>query len=410
MWHALPTDLIYFRYLLSLKEITKMKKLLPALALGAFAVSAHAQSSVTLYGLIDTGLVYTNNQTGHSNWQMGTSSTQNTVFGLKGIEDLGGGLHTTFKLEQGFNLNNGTQAFPGDGFGSQAWVGLQSDPYGTVTFGRQFDVVNDLLGPLSAESNTWGGNIAAHPFENDNLAADSVVVNNTVKYVSPTIAGITGEAMYSFSNKAGGFANNRVYGFSASYSQGPVNLAAGYLQFSNPGGGVSGTNPNGAIAQGDGSANFIARRQRIWGAGGNYTFGAATVGLVWSHTQIDDMASVISLGSGSYMPLGGTLRLDNYEVNAKYSLTPALSLSAAYTFTDGAYSDGATKATPAWNTVMLQTDYSLSKRTDVYLEGVYQNVHGAPAGSALGDAMINTLSPSSTGTQVAVTVGLRHAF
>lgn len=164
-----------------------MKKSLLAIAItGAFAVSAHAQSSVTLYGLIDTGLVYTNNQGGHSNWQENSSSTENTVFGLKGSEDLGGGLHAIFKLEQGFNLNNGSEAFPGDGFGSQAWVGLQSDQYGTVTFGRQFDPLNDLLGPLSAESNTWGGNIAAHPFENDNLAADSVVVNNAVKYASPT--------------------------------------------------------------------------------------------------------------------------------------------------------------------------------------------------------------------------------
>src|SRR5579863_1035336 len=204
-----------------------MKRSLPALAVcGAFAVSAHAQSSVTLYGFIDTGLVYTNNQTAHSNWQMATSSTQNTVFGLKGLEDLGSGWHATFKLEQGFNLNNGSQAFPGDGFGSQAWVGLQSDPYGTVTFGRQFDVVNDLLGPITAGSNTWGGNIAAHPFENDNLAADSVVINNAIKYVSPAFHDVTVEGMYAFSNKAGGFANNRVYGFSASYAQGPVNLAA----------------------------------------------------------------------------------------------------------------------------------------------------------------------------------------
>jgi GBP family porin len=393
-----------------MERINVNKTLLTLAVSGAFAVSAHAQTSVTLYGLIDTGIVYTNNQGGHTNWQMGTSSTQNTVFGLKGSEDLGGGLHAVFKLEQGFNLNNGSQAFAGDGFGSQAWVGLQSDPYGTITFGRQFDVLNDLLGPISAETNTWGGNIAAHPFENDNLAADSVVINNTVKYVSPTIAGITGEAMYSFSNEAGGFANNRAYGFSASFSQGPLNLAAGYLQFNNAGGGVIGTNPNGAIAVKDGSANFVAERQRIWGAGGNYTFGPAIVGLVWSHTQIDNMASVISLGTGSYLPLSGTLRLDNFEVNAKYAITPALSVSAAYTFTDGAYSDGATNATPAWNTVMLQTDYSLSKRTDVYIEGVYQNVHGAPAGTVLGDAMINTLSPSSTGTQVAVTVGLRHAF
>ena len=80
---------------------------------GAFAISAHAQSSVTLYGLIDAGLIYTNNQGGHSNWQEVSSSTQNTVFGLKGTEDLGGGLHAVFKLEQGFLLNNGAQAFSG---------------------------------------------------------------------------------------------------------------------------------------------------------------------------------------------------------------------------------------------------------------------------------------------------------
>jgi predicted porin len=114
------------------------KSLLAAALLSAFAISAHAQSSVTLYGLIDTGLVYTNNQFGHSNWQLNSSSTQNTVFGLKGSEDLGGGLHAIFKLEQGFLLNNGAQAFSGLGFGSQAWVGLQSDPYGGIQHvGRQ---------------------------------------------------------------------------------------------------------------------------------------------------------------------------------------------------------------------------------------------------------------------------------
>ncbi len=59
---------------------------------------------------------------------------------------------------------------------------------------------------------------------------------------------------------------------------------------------------------------------------------------------------------------------------------------------------------------MLQTDYGLSKRTDLYLEGVYQHVRGAPPGSAFGQAMINTLSPSSNGSQTAVTVGVRHTF
>lgn len=386
-----------------------MKKSLIALAItGAFAVSAHAQSSVTLYGLIDTGLVYTNNQMGHSNWQLNSSSTQNTVFGLKGAEDLGGGLHAVFKLEQGFSLNNGSQAFSGDMFGSQAWVGLQSDSYGTLTFGRQFDVMNDLVGPLTSESNTWGGNMAAHPFENDNLAANSVVINNMAKYASPTWNGLTFETMYSFSNQAGDFANNRAYGFALSYAQGPVNLAAGYLQLNGAG------NGSGAVTTGDTSANFIAQRQRIWSLGGNYTYGPVTAGLVWSHTQIDNAAGVFSFGTGTYLGAGddsagslsGSLRLDNYEANVKYALTPAWTVSGAYTYTHGAYNG----SNPGWNTAMLQTDYAISKRTDFYLEGVYQNVHGAPQGSVLSHAMINTLSPSATDTQVAVTVGMRHAF
>ncbi|MCC8400766.1 porin [Paraburkholderia sp. MMS20-SJTN17] len=386
-----------------------MKKTLLAAALcGAFTMSVHAESSVTLYGLLDTGLVYTNNQLGHSNWQLASGTTQNTVFGLKGTEDLGADLHAVFKLEQGFLMNNGAQAFAGSAFGSQVWAGLQSDPYGTLTFGRQFDVMNDAVGPLTAGFNTWGGSIAAHPFDNDNLAANSVVINNSVKYASPAFHGVTFETMYSFSNKAGAFANNRSYGFSLAYAQGPLNLAAGYLQFNNAG------NGSGAVTTADTSANFIAERQRIWSLGGNYTFGAATVGLVWSHTQIDNVAGVFSFGTGTYLgaagdatgTLGGSLRLDNYEVNAKYALTPALSVSGAYTFTHGAYNG----SSPAWNSAMLQTDYALSKRTDIYLEGVYQNAHGAPADSVLSHAMLNTLSPSSTSTQVAVTVGMRHAF
>ncbi|MBN3853714.1 MULTISPECIES: porin [unclassified Paraburkholderia] len=385
-----------------------MKKSLIALALtGAFAVSAHAQSSVTLYGLIDTGLVYTNNQMGHSNWQLNSSSTQNTVFGLKGTEDLGGGLKAIFKLEQGFILNNGAQAFSGDMFGSQAWVGLQTDQYGTVTFGRQFDVMNDLVGPLTAEFNTWGGSLAAHPFENDNLAANSVVINNSVKYASPTWYGVTFETMYSFSNQTN-FANNRSYGFAVSYAQGPLNLAAGYLQLNSAG------TSSGAVTSGDTSANFIAQRQRVWSVGGNYTYGPVTAGLVWSHSQIDNASGVFSFGTGTYLgsgdssagSLAGSLRLDNYEANIKYAITPAWSVSGAYTYTHGAYNG----SNPGWNTGMIQTDYAISKRTDFYLEGVYQNVHGAPEGSVLSHAMINTLSPSSTDTQVAVTVGMRHAF
>lgn len=179
------------------------------------------------------------------------------MFGLRGFEDLGDGLHAVFKLKQGFLLNNGAQAFAGGGFGWQAWLGLASDVYGTLTFGRQFDVTNDMVDPLMAEFNTWGGGLAAHPFQNDNLAANSVVINNTVKYASPTISGVTFETMYSFSNQTA-FANNRSYGFGMSYAMGPVNLAAGYLQLNSAG------NSSGAVTSGDASANCLAQRQHIW--------------------------------------------------------------------------------------------------------------------------------------------------
>lgn len=384
------------------------RKSIVAMTLVLLAISAHAQSTVTLYGYVDSGLTYTSNQLGHTAWQMTNSTTQNTVFGLKGTEDLGGGLSAVFKLEQAFVLSNGAQALPGDAFGSQAWVGLQSEPYGTMTLGRQFDVTNDLVGPLTAEWNGWGGSIAAHPFENDNLAANSVIFNNTVKYTSPAYRGATFAAMYAFGNAPGQFAQNRAYGFSLAYEHGPFNFAAGYLQLNRPGFG------SGAVTTNDGSANFVADRQRIWSLGGSVALGALTLGTVWSHAQIDDVIGVLSFGTGTYLgsadasqgTLQGSLRFDNYEVNAKYALTPALSVAGAYTYTHGAYNG----SSPGWNTAMIQCDYALSKRTDVYLEGAYQNVHGAPADSVLAHAMLNTLSASSSTAQGAVSVGMRHAF
>src|ERR1700731_2992255 len=208
-----------------------MKKSLLAAALtGVFALSGDAQSSVHLYGVLDTGLVYSNNQGGHSNWQESSAETENTVYGLKGSEDLVAGLHAKFKLENGLNLNKGTAYNTGDAFGEQAYVGLQSDRYGTVTLGRQFDSVNDYLGPISAAGSGYGGNLSAHPFNNDNLAADSMSLNNAVKYTSVSYAGFTFGGAYAFSNKANGFANNRAYGFGTSYSAGAVRILAGAVQ------------------------------------------------------------------------------------------------------------------------------------------------------------------------------------
>src|SRR5579875_4171315 len=100
------------------------KTLLVAALTGVFATAAHAQSSVTLYGLIDAGITYTNNQNGHSNWKASSGSVNGSRWGLRGAEDLGGGLKAIFTLENGFNIMNGTNGQGGAEFGRQAYVGI----------------------------------------------------------------------------------------------------------------------------------------------------------------------------------------------------------------------------------------------------------------------------------------------
>jgi general bacterial porin, GBP family len=367
--------------------------------LSIFTAAAHAQSSVTLYGLIDTGIVYTNNQGGGSGWQEQSSMLSNEVWGLRGSEDLGGSLHAIFRLENGFNIQNGGITYSGTMFGRQAYVGLQSDNYGTLTLGRQYDAVVDDLGAIALANYGDGNNLAAHPFDNDNVD-DSFYINNSVKYVSPTYRGLQAEALYGYSNAAGGFSKNRAYSFGLTYSNGPINLAAAYLQLNN-----GGLTASGALSSND-FVSFPAARQRVMGAGGNYTFGPATVGLLWTHTLFDNTQP----GANSViMQSFNRLHFDNYEVNVHYTVTPAISLAGAYTFTQGAFSGSTGSADPKWHQVTLMADYSFSKRTDAYLEGVYQHAYGA-AGSAFNGAFINGLSQASTGNQVAATVGIRTRF
>ncbi|AOK55602.1 porin [Burkholderia stagnalis] len=372
------------------------KEVVGALSLAMISVAAHAQSSVTLYGMLDAGIAYTNNQSGKSAWQQGSGLLSNTVFGLNGAEDLGGGLHALFRLESGFSLNNGTQSYRNTMFGRRAYVGLQSDRYGTLTLGRQYDSVVDMLGPLAMSNNGDGNNLAAHPFDNDNVD-DSFYIDNAVKYTSPTIAGVQFSGLYGFSNQPG-FSSNRAYSAGVSYANGPVNLGAAYLQLNR-----GGTTLAGALSGND-APNFPAARQRVVGAGGSYAFDRLTVGALWTHSMFDETAASSLPGALN------SLRFDNYEVNARYALNPAVSFAGAYTFTNGRYDDATGTHRPKWHQVTLMADYALSKRTDVYVEGVYQHQFGVPSGATLGFANINGVAASSTNTQVVGTVGMRHRF
>ncbi|RDV00287.1 porin [Trinickia dinghuensis] len=381
----------------------KMKLLLPALAV-AFAVPAFAQNSVTLYGVIDEGIDYTNNAGGHAAYDLQSGYVQGSRWGLKGTEDLGGGLKAVFQLENGFNLSNGNLGQGQRMFGRQAYVGLSSDKFGTVTLGRQYDSLVDYLAQTTANGN-WAGYLFSHPYDNDNTD-NSFRVDNTVKYASPTYAGLQFGGTYSFSN-ATNFAANRQYSFGGQYANGGLLVAAAYLQANNPGAGTGG-----AISS-TGDSNFPAALLRIFGAGVNYTFGPATLGFSYTNSYMKQPTGTEYLG-GTILPAVGALsnlRFQNFELNGKYQISPALFLGAMYDYTRANFNATTGKLSPVYHTVGLMADYNLSKRTDVYVQGAYQHVAGDKTGTALDNAnVLGANNTSSNGNQLVARVAIRHKF
>jgi predicted porin len=386
-----------------------MKKQLVSLAvLSACSAPVFAQSSVTLYGLIDEGLDYTNNQQttpGNSShvFEMESGIEQGSRWGLKGSEDLGGGLKAVFKLENGFNLNSGALGQGGRMFGRQAWVGLSQSQYGTVTFGRQYDSVVDFLAPTTANG-SWGGYMLSHPYDNDNTD-NSFRVDNTVKFTSPSFSGLQFGGTYSFSNDTN-FANNRQYSVGGQYANGGLVIAGAYLQANNPG-----ASSSGAIASDD--ANFASTVLRIFGAGVNYTFGPATAGFVYTNSYMKDPTSTVYL-PGALAASGNTLnslRFQNFEVNGKYQITPAIFVGAQYVYTYTNYDASAGTEHPKYQTFGLVADYSVSKRTDFYFQMAYQHVSSGGTGTQLDDAMVPSADePSSTANQLSLRFAIRHKF
>ncbi|TAL95177.1 MAG: porin [Paraburkholderia sp.] len=373
-----------------------MKKCLMFAGVLGLAAVAHAQGSVTLYGVIDTGFNYVNNDGGKSSASLTSCGIQCSAWGLKGSEDLGGGLKAVFKLENGFDATTGALQQGGREFGRQAWVGLSDSKFGTIRLGRQYDFMFDYLQPLGSVWDTG----QAHPFDNDNVD-DFTRFSNVVKYISNDYAGFEFGGMYGFSNQPSsgggtGFGNNRAWSAGVKYQNGPVNLAATYLHMNNPGinstGSATGYGFVG-LPTPYGTVNSVSRHD-TFGIAGTYAIGNGRVGLMYTHTNLT--ASVVSSTD--------KIKFDNFELTGNYYITPALLVSGSYMFTMS--SDDNTGRKPKYNQVQAGVDYFLSKRTDLYVYGVYQRVN-ADAGSAW---VFTWNNPSTTRSQVLARAAIRHTF
>ncbi len=406
------------------------KSAIPLVILSVASVSAYSQSNVTLYGIIDSGVNYTNNvQTaktatgltgGHQIAMIegGSAGLQGSRWGLRGSEDLGGGLKAIFVLESGFYSNNGVMNQGGALFGRQAYVGL-SNPIGTVTLGRQYDPVVDLYGPFLAAPQ-WGGYMSSHPGDLDN-ALNSRRINNSIKFRSANYRGLTVEAMMNLGGTPGSFSNNWIWGAGAAYANGPFSIGAGYLNIRNPNTSFFGANPNAGPATTNNLGSFgsatspesnpvfagyaSANRLEIAGIGAGVTLGSLNVNLAYSNTRFEDMGSSSGPNPLRYR---GTAAFNNAEINAKYQFTPALLAGVAYDYTRNGGAGG--KGGANYNLFSAGIDYFLSKRTDVYTIAVYEKTSGTDSLGQSAVAQITGLTPSTNDKQVSLRVGIRHKF
>jgi len=371
-----------------------MKKSLVALAALAAVGAASAQSSVTLYGVVDVNVAY-NNTNAASLTSMGSGGLNGSRWGMRGTEDLGGGLKGIFRLESGFDTSNGVGLQGGRLFGRHATVGLEGG-FGSVRLGRTLTPI----GVLTDESATLGSK-GADLMTVAGMRAGGLGIfyraDNAITYDSANFGGLTFSAQYTLGlGQSTAAADqertdraNRGYGFNAIYKGGPLFAGLAYQSY----------DPAVPLIGGAAGATTRGTEERSITANLGYNFGVAAVKAVLSRDDINTAEDPTFLGLEASVPLG------------------AFTLSAGFAkvrdYAGIAGSDDVTLAT-------LQGVYNLSKRTALYTFYTHVDNDGAaragfggrvtaPATGA-GAVAATALNPAPGGRARQLQIGVRHAF
>ncbi|MBJ9698685.1 porin [Burkholderia cenocepacia] len=392
------------------------------ISLCSVAGATYAQSSVTLYGIVDTAIVYQNSQTalgsmrgGHSVIKMASGLAYGDRLGLKGVEDLGGGTRAIFTLESGFTLGTGAAQFTDAIFGRQAFVGLSNPKSGTLTAGRQYSAYYTLLMPYSSE--IWlRGSFGAHPGDVDALDQPTRV-NNSLVYQSPEIHGLRFAGSYAVGGVPGRFNSGSTWSVATSYAAGPVGIAIGILRINNstPGGGVFGT---ASTASGGGQIGVSAvtngyataqAQQRIAVTGRHIFNPILDLSLSYSNVQYIPGANSAFRDTAVWNTAGAVL---HYRASSRWDF------AVGYSYTRSTRANGITAAAQ-YQQINLAEYYTLSKWTGIYALQGYQRAYGQTLGSrgagnfiaatsALGDGFQST--PSSSSSMLAIGIGIYQQF
>lgn len=299
-----------------------MKKSLIALAiLGSVAGVAQAQSSVTLYGLVDVWAGRT--KTGAPGAETSTTALTSgglatSRWGVQGSEDLGGGLKAIFKLEQGFDASNGT-ATAGTAFNRQSWVGLEGG-FGTVQIGNVWSAFDDIF---YIGNSIFDAGAFSPAYQVLSVAGYNDKPRNAVRYTSPNFGGFSATVSHGLDENAA--VSRDQTDFNLLYSAGPLTAAFAYqLQSDAAGVGF------------DGKYTYFT---------GAYDFGVAVLKGGFGNTR-----NVTAAGA----------KTTDWQIGADFPLSSALTLSTGYAASKTKSLD--TKS----NAYSVGALYALSKRTSTY--------------------------------------------
>lgn len=358
------------------------------------AFPASAQSSVTLYGVIDASLRYTSNVKGTNGvgdaYSMTSGGIQGSRWGIKGTEDLGGGTTAMFTLESGFVPSDGTSDQQGQLFGRQAWVGLADPTWGRLLFGRIYGIPFGMLSDFDALG-------IGNYIENAYLPRIiGVRYDNTVDY-SISRGPFSLELQHGFGNQPGSGAIGSTNAIGLTFSQ--SGLEVGVLAHQ--------------------SRDAMNRKLTIVGGGVKYDFGAATLyamylnarreaGFAPGGTVGQPLANTSLLGNANTVLGTGTqtaTRVDAYlSLGLTYRVSPAWIVSTGWMMDNVRHLNGENSG--KIRTAYVLVDYYLSKRTDVYatLDRNWLS------GGSVTDPNSPVFTFGGQSTRTGVGMGLRHRF
>jgi predicted porin len=405
----------------------------------AFAGAAQAQSSVTVYGILDVGFVgseyrgtsasATVNAANVGTQQVGSpalnggsagfgqSAESTSRLGFKGSEDLGGGTSAIFTVETALNPNASASAFQ---FNRQTFVGVKKNGLATASVGTQytplFDVQsttdaagnNNLVGNavysgvLQSSTGTYNQGIApytssaANPTSlNEASSAYVTRASNALKVQSDRIAGVQGELFYAQANNnqsgtvGTGANNNTVFGVNADYMWKQLQVVAAYQTFRAYNGTAAQTTAGMGLA--NGTAGSLGTN-----ASDSQTYAAAT----YDFGILKTYAQYITRKSFSTYDNNFQTQRSAYQLGARSQLTPVISVYATYGLGKSSYAQAGT-AFANFRTMQVGSDYNLSKRTNLYV------AYGSFNQSSPNSAAVPTVS-SLSGMNYAA--GIRHTF